>query len=166
MRPGLHLIWSAVRHEVFLRSLYGAFNSRNIGAVLAAMTSDVDWSRYAGDPSVEPVNRMQHSDGKVEVAVHQIVRNRSGSVLSDEEVRHTDTFRGDLIERMTIGDDGGADETVGSGRASPSRKPNPLRHTERTIRRWPPPLSVGDRLTGRRFAERPHSVSVAVWLAS
>ena len=142
MRPGLRLICSAVRHEVFLRSLYGAFNSRNIGAVLAAMTSDIDWpngwqgGRVVGqsavrdywerqwaaiDPSVEPVNIMQRSDGKVEVTVHQIVRNRSGSVLSDEEVRHTYTFRGDLIERMTIGDDAGADETVGWSPASPSR---------------------------------------------
>jgi len=142
VRPGLHLIWSAVRHEVFLRSLYGAFNSRNIGAVLAAMTSDVDWpngwqgGRVVGqsavrdywerqwaaiDPSVEPVNIMQRTDGKVEVTVHQIVRNRSGSVLSDEEVRHIYTFRGDLIECMTIGDDGGADETVRWSPASPSR---------------------------------------------
>ncbi|MHB1711238.1 MAG: nuclear transport factor 2 family protein [Acidimicrobiales bacterium] len=131
-----------MRHEVFLRSLYGAFNSRNIGAVLASMTSDVDWpngwqgGRVVGqsavrdywerqwaaiDPSVEPVNIMQRSDGKVEVTVHQIVRNRSGSVLSDEEVRHTYTFRGGLIERMTNGDDGGADETVGWSPASPSR---------------------------------------------
>lgn len=112
-----------VRHEELLRSLYRAFNTRDIHTVLAGMTSDVDWpngwdgGRVVGhdavrdywerqwaaiDPSVEPTAVTERLDGEVEVTVHQVVRDRTGSVLADGEVRHVYAFRGDLVERMTI----------------------------------------------------------------
>lgn len=34
----------AARHEQLLRSLYGAFNARDVESCLAAMTADVDWA--------------------------------------------------------------------------------------------------------------------------
>jgi hypothetical protein len=34
----------AARHEQLLRSMYEAFNARDVETCLAAMTADVDWA--------------------------------------------------------------------------------------------------------------------------
>ena len=112
-----------MRHETCLRSLYAAFNARDIDAALAAMTSDVDWpngwegGRVEGhdqvrdywkrqwaeiDSSAEPVAISERPGGDVEVRVHLVGRDLTGRVLFDEEVRHVYTFRGGLVHRMTI----------------------------------------------------------------
>lgn len=109
--------------ETLVRSLYRAFNLRDIDAVLAALTADVDWPNgweggrvvgHAGvrdywqrqwaevDPTVEPTAIGGRPDGTVEVAVHQVVRDRAGGVLSEGPVRHVYAFRGALVRRMTI----------------------------------------------------------------
>ena len=41
-------------------------------------------------------------DGAVEVAVHQVVRNPAGALLSEGDVRHVYRFTGDLVQRMDI----------------------------------------------------------------
>ena len=100
-----------------LRSLYRAFNARDIDTVLAAMAPDVDWpngwegGRVIGhdavrdywqrqwdaiDPTVEP------TASTIEVTVHQVVRDKAGAVLADHEVRHVYAFRGGLVRRMEI----------------------------------------------------------------
>jgi hypothetical protein len=110
-------------HQRALQSLYAAFNARDIDAVLAGMTADVDWpngwegGRVVGrdevraywtrqwneiDPSVDPVAMSERPNGDVEVRVHQVVRDPAGAVLADEEVRHVYAFDGILVERMTI----------------------------------------------------------------
>jgi hypothetical protein len=43
-------------------------------------------------------------DGRVEVLVEQVVRDREGDLLSRAVVLHTYSFRGDLITRMDVGD--------------------------------------------------------------
>jgi hypothetical protein len=109
--------------ESTLRSLYAAFNARDVDAALAAMTDDVDWPNgweggyVAGhdevrdywnrqwaqvDSRAEPIAFSQRPDGDVEVSVHQTGRDSEGRVLFDEQVRHVYAFRGDLVERMTI----------------------------------------------------------------
>jgi ketosteroid isomerase-like protein len=112
----------AQRKEL-LRSLYRAFNARDIDTVLAAMTEDVDWpngwegGRIIGhdgvrdywerqwaaiDPTVEPTAIDPRDGGDIEVTVRQVVRDGTGTVLADGAVRHVYAFRGDLIQRMDI----------------------------------------------------------------
>jgi hypothetical protein len=107
--------------------LYAAFNARDVDALLARMTPDVDWpngwegGRERGraavraywerqfraiDPHVEPVGVDERPDGTVAVAVHQVVRSPAGEVLADGRVRHVYTLRDGLIARMDIEDDG------------------------------------------------------------
>ena len=109
--------------ERLLRDVYAAFNRRDVDAVLAVMDADVDWpnafegGRVMGrenvraywtrqfaqiDPRVEPLGMMTLDDGRVSVAVHQVVRALGGSVLADHEVKHVYTLRDGLIARMDV----------------------------------------------------------------
>jgi ketosteroid isomerase-like protein len=111
------------RREVLLRSLYEAFNTRDVETCLAAMTPDVDWAngweggRVVGrdavrdywqrqwaaiDSTAESTALTERPDGTVEVAVHLVARDKQGRVLNDRQGRHLYEFRGDLIQRMTI----------------------------------------------------------------
>jgi ketosteroid isomerase-like protein len=106
-----------------LRSLYEAFNARDIDTCLAAMTPDVDWAngweggRLVGreavrdywrrqwaaiDSTAEPTVISERPDGSVEVAVHLLARDKEGQVVSEGDARHVYDFRGDLVRRMTI----------------------------------------------------------------
>src|SRR5919204_283042 len=106
-----------------LRSLYEAFNARDIEATLAAMSDDVDWpngwqgGRERGrqavraywtrqwaeiDPHVEPISITTCPDGRVAVDVHQVVRDLRGEVLSDSLVVHLYELRDGLVVRMDV----------------------------------------------------------------
>ena len=110
-------------HHTQLRSLYDAFNARDIDTVLAAMSPEVDWpngwqgGRVVGRdavrrywenqwaqirPSVRPTTISERDDGTVEVAVHQVVRDRTGTILDVADVRHVYVFDGDLVRRMDV----------------------------------------------------------------
>ena len=112
-----------MRREEDLRSLYTAFNARDLDGLLAKVTSDVDWpngwegGRVIGrdnvrdywsrqwsviNPTVEPIDISERPDGSIEVTVHQLVRDLAGTVLSDREVRHVFTFLGELVRCMEI----------------------------------------------------------------
>jgi ketosteroid isomerase-like protein len=112
--------------ELFERT-YAAFNARDIEAALAAMHEDVDWpngwegGRVHGhdavrdywtrqwaaiDSSVEPTGYSTDEHGRVVVEVHQVVRDRSGTVLSDGHVRHVYTLDEGLVKRMDIVESG------------------------------------------------------------
>jgi ketosteroid isomerase-like protein len=112
-----------MEREPRLRSLYAAFNGRDVDTILAAMTPDVDWpngwegGRVVGrdqvrdywerqwaeiDSTAEPTAIRERPDGEVEVSVHVVGRDLAGTVLFDDEVRHVYAFRGELVERMTI----------------------------------------------------------------
>ena len=109
--------------EARLRSLYEAFNAREVDACLAAMTPDVDWAngweggRVVGreavrdywqrqwaeiDSTAEPTAVNERPDGMTEVAVHLVARDMTGKVINEGQARHVYEFRGELIERMTI----------------------------------------------------------------
>jgi hypothetical protein len=109
----------------FITQIYSAFNQRNIDGVLAFMSGKVSWpkasegGRATGkeeiraywtrqwkefDPNVEPLEVLDQGGGKIQVRVHQLVKNLSGDVLSDSEVWHNYTIADGLIERMDIGD--------------------------------------------------------------
>jgi ketosteroid isomerase-like protein len=110
-------------HERLLRSMYEAFNAREIDRCLANMTPDVDWAngweggRVIGreavraywqrqwaaiDSTAEPTAVSERPDGTVEVAVHLVARDKDGRVLNDGHGRHVYEFRGELVQRMTI----------------------------------------------------------------
>jgi hypothetical protein len=109
--------------QEILTTVYGAFNRREIDAVLVWMRPDVDWpngmegGRVRGheevraywlrqwgtvDPHVEPVHMEEDKRGNVVVDVHQVVRSLGGEVLMDRMVGHVYSIREGLIERMDI----------------------------------------------------------------
>jgi len=90
-----------------LERTYAAFNARDIDAVLAVMHPDVIWpngmeggtvvghaavraywTRQWGliDPRVEPRGFTLEADGRIAVAVHQVVRDLAGTGLKDDMV--------------------------------------------------------------------------------
>ena len=106
-----------------LRSLYEAFNARDIDTVVAAMSPDVDWpngwqgGRVVGHdavrrywerqwaeirPNVRPTAFSEREDGSIEVRVHQVVRDPSGALLDRADVRHVYAFDGELVRRMDV----------------------------------------------------------------
>jgi hypothetical protein len=108
-----------------IAALYEAFNARDVDAVVAQFAPDVDWpdamrgTRVVGadavraywlgqwevvDLAVDPRRVRELTDGRLEVLVQQVVRDRDGDLLSSAVVLHTYTFRGDLITRMDVGD--------------------------------------------------------------
>jgi hypothetical protein len=107
-----------------IAQIYSAFNRRDVDRALAFMSDSVSWpkasegGRVIGkeeiraywsrqwkefDPHVEPLEVIDQGTGKVQVRVHQLVKNLSGDVLSDSEVWHNYTMANGLIERMDIG---------------------------------------------------------------
>jgi hypothetical protein len=116
-------VMPTTQREGLLRSLYEAFNARDVDTCLAAMTPNVDWAngweggRVVGrdavrdywerqwaaiDSSAEPTVISERPDGTIEVAVRLMARDDEGAVISDSEGRHVYEFRGDLVQRMTI----------------------------------------------------------------
>jgi ribosomal protein S18 acetylase RimI-like enzyme len=112
-------------NEQLLRRVYEAFNARDIDGALATMHTNVDWpngmegGRLHGhrevrdywrrqfdliDSRVEPRQIEQLSDGQMIVAVHQVVRDRAGSTVSENTVEHRHVISEGLIERMDIYD--------------------------------------------------------------
>jgi ketosteroid isomerase-like protein len=112
------------RHDV-IRAAYRAFNERDLDAALELLHPDVDWpnawegDRVVGraavraywlrqwevlDPEVHPRRVRELPDGRAEVLVHQVVRDREGDLLGETLVLHTYTFAGDLVSRMDVGD--------------------------------------------------------------
>jgi hypothetical protein len=109
--------------EPRLRRLYASFNARDVDAVIAATSVDVDWpnawegGRVRGqtavreawrrqwaeiDPHVEPISITQREDGRTAVEVHQVVRNLDGDILSDGVVVHVYEMADGLVTRMTV----------------------------------------------------------------
>jgi len=62
------------------------------------------WTRQwaAFDPHVEPLETIDLGGDKLEVRVHQLVKNLQGDVLSDSEVRHVFSVKDGLIKSMDL----------------------------------------------------------------
>jgi hypothetical protein len=118
-----------VEAEHRLRALYDAFNARDVDAVVAAMTEDVDWpnawegGRVRGrdavrdywarqwaviDPAVVPVGFAARPDGTVAVTVERVVRDLDGAVVARGSVVHAYAFRDGLVARMDVEEGDGA----------------------------------------------------------
>jgi hypothetical protein len=108
------------------QSLYEQFNARDTDAVLAQMAPDVDWpnawegGRVQGhdavrdywrrqwneiDPQLEIVSVTPRDDGRVAVAVHQVVRSLDGTVVADGHVTHVYAVSEGLVTRMDVEDE-------------------------------------------------------------
>ena len=106
-----------------LKKAYAAFNARDIDSALSTMRADVEWPNgmeggtvrgHEGvraywtrqwamiNPHVDPMTFDVDSSGKVNVGVHQVVRDLSGKVLLDRMVHHIYTLKDGLIQSMTI----------------------------------------------------------------
>ncbi|AHJ95500.1 nuclear transport factor 2 family protein [Hymenobacter swuensis] len=110
-------------NEDLITAAYAAFNARNLPAVLATLHPQVRWSRawegdYATgheevrqywqrqwqelDPHVEPTRIRELADGRLEVAVHQVVRDKQGNLLFEGPVKHLYTIREGLLQQLDI----------------------------------------------------------------
>jgi ketosteroid isomerase-like protein len=110
-----------------VEALYAAFNRRDVEAVLARLSTDVEWANGMEGghvrgvdqvraywqrqfevirSTVEPVGIRVTEDAssrRAEVDVHQVVRDAaSDRLLSDTRLVHLFTFRGDAICRFDI----------------------------------------------------------------
>jgi nuclear transport factor 2 (NTF2) superfamily protein len=109
----------------FIAAIYAAFNAREIDQLLLLMTPDVAWpngmeggiergreavraywTRQWGliDPQVTPLAVEAQADGRLEVAVRQVIRDLSGAVLRSGKVLHTYRLEGGLVAAMEIGE--------------------------------------------------------------
>ena len=110
--------------EQRMRDIYDAFNTRDVDAVLEAVTDDVDWpndwegGRVHGkagirsywarqwaeiDPRVEPVEVAERDDGRVAVAVESTVLDRDGGLIGKHTMCHVYTLRDDgQVTRMDV----------------------------------------------------------------
>lgn len=109
--------------ETLITQAYQAFNARDIDAVLEVLSSDVVWANgleggyvyghaalrdyWTGqwqvlDPHVEPLSITRQADGKIHVTVHQVVRDKAGALLADQNVEHIYQIENGLVQRMDI----------------------------------------------------------------
>lgn len=106
-----------------LTKAYGAFNRRDIDAVLELMHPDVDWANGMDgghvrgrdavreywtrqwemvDPRIEPMNFKTEADGRIIVTVRSIVRDLERNVIHDGTFEHLYSFESGLVKRMDI----------------------------------------------------------------
>jgi ketosteroid isomerase-like protein len=107
--------------SAYFRSLYAAFNRRDLEELLRRLSADVDWpnawqgGRLRGreavrrywteqwaeiDPTVEPLTVATLPDGRIAVTVRQVVRDLAGQPLSDGTVVHVYRLQDGLVARM------------------------------------------------------------------
>jgi ketosteroid isomerase-like protein len=112
-----------VDREALIRTMYAAFNARDIDGVLGTLAPDVDWPNAweggrahghdavrdywtrqwaAIDPHVTPRRFETRADGSVAVEVHQLVRALDGAEIAENDVRHVYVFDDDLVTRMEV----------------------------------------------------------------
>lgn len=110
-------------NETILTNAYNAFNHRDIETALAMMHPDVDWPNGMEggiehgrdavrnywtrqwsiiDPHVEPLKFDKMEDGRIDVTVHQLVKDLSGGTLLDQIVHHLYRIEEGLIINMEI----------------------------------------------------------------
>lgn len=110
-------------YKDIIHKAYAAFNGRYIDAALSTMQPDVQWSKaWEGgyisghdeirkywtrqwkeiNPKVEPVGFTERPDSRLEVSVHQNVKELDGKQLFDGTVKHIYRFEEGLIKTMDI----------------------------------------------------------------
>jgi SnoaL-like protein len=111
----------SIEHQ-FLKTLYEAFNARDIERALSGMHPDVDWANgmeggsvygRSGvrdywtrqwkmiDPRVDP-QRFEGEAGQIVVEVHQVVRDLEGNIKADRMVCHFFLLEDGLVKVFKI----------------------------------------------------------------
>ena len=106
-----------------IHSIYASFNTRQADAVLVHFHEDVQWPNgWKGgvlngknevreywlqqwseiNPVVTPENTIPLPDGRLQVRVHQIVKELNGNLIFDGRLDHTYTFTEGLVTKMEI----------------------------------------------------------------
>ncbi len=106
-----------------IEKAYNGFNNRDIDSVMPLMHEDIHWPKaFEGgyvvgpqqiraywtrqwseiNPIVTPQAIIEREDGRVEVLVHQLVKDLEGKVLFDGNVKHVYEIRNDLLLKMDI----------------------------------------------------------------
>jgi ketosteroid isomerase-like protein len=109
--------------RALILEMYAAFNRRDVDGTLVLMSEDVSWpkasegGRVVGkqaireywtrqwvdfDPRLEVLEVVDREDGRTEVKVRQVVKDRKGDVLSEMELWHVYMIQDGLIERMDV----------------------------------------------------------------
>ncbi len=110
-------------YEDLVRKAYSAFNARDIDTALSTLHPAVEWPKaFEGgyvkghdeirsywtrqwteiNPRVEPLALELREDGRLQIAVHQVVKDLQGNLLFDGMVMHTYILQDDLLRRMDI----------------------------------------------------------------
>ena len=110
-------------YQSLIQKAYTAFNARDIDTIFSLMHGDVLWPNgWEGgylkgenevrdywtrqwqqiNPTVIPIGITQRKDGRIEVNVHQTVKDLDGKVLLDGMVNHIYTIENGLITHMEI----------------------------------------------------------------
>jgi hypothetical protein len=108
-----------------IEKVYAAFNRRYTDEIFSHMDPEVHWPNgweggyvegYSGvrdywtrqwveiNPKVFPLGIHQMADGRVQVEVHQIVKDLEGNLLLDAKIKHVYTLENGLIKTMEIVD--------------------------------------------------------------
>lgn len=106
-----------------IKKAYEYFNNRDIDGVLSLMQPGVKWPNgwkggYVNgheavkaywqrqwkelDPKVTPVSINEKDDNKLEVEVHQLVKDLQGNVIADGIIKHIYFFESSLISGMEL----------------------------------------------------------------
>jgi SnoaL-like domain len=109
--------------RTLIDALYRDFNARGADPLLGRMADDVEWPNgWEGgylrgrdqvrdywsrqwaeiDPTVTPLRFSALPDGRVDVTVHQVVRDLNGVLLSDTTVHHVYRFEHGQVAHMEI----------------------------------------------------------------
>ena len=113
----------ATLYENLVRKAYAAFNARDIDSALLTMHPQVQWPKaFEGgyvsghsaireywtrqwteiNPHVEPVAFDERPDGRVEITVHQTVKDLQANTIFDGIVLHVYHLQEGLLSRMDI----------------------------------------------------------------
>ena len=106
-----------------VKKAYSAFNARDIDTALSTFHPNVQWPKaFEGgyvtghdeirkywtrqwseiNPNVEPTGFNEREDGKLEVTVHQIVKDLQDNLVFDGVVKHIYTIQDGLLQKMDI----------------------------------------------------------------
>lgn len=109
-------------HKLISRA-YSAFNSRDIDTALSTFHPNVQWPKaFEGgyvtghdevrkywtrqwseiNPTVEPMGFNERPDGRLEVSVHQVVKDLEGNLMFDGKVKHIYTIQDELLQSMDV----------------------------------------------------------------
>ena len=125
MSPFSNQITMEKNYEKLINHIYARFNARDIDAILVHMDKNVHWPNgweggYVNghdelrnywtrqwkeiDPFVEPLEVSEKEDGKIQVKVHQVAKDKTGKLLFEGKVIHTYSWQDGLIKGMEIDD--------------------------------------------------------------